>query len=151
MDYSTPGFPVLPYLQEFAQTHVHWVDDTIQPYNPLSPTSPPALNISQHQGLPVSQLFASKSRSMELQLQYQFFQWKFQFSNENWFTLGLTGLISLLSKGHSRVFSNTKVQKYQFFGTQPALQFNSQFIHDYRKNCRFDYNGHCQQNDVSAF
>ena len=51
MDYSPPGFPVLHYLQEFAQTHVHWVDDTIQPYNPLSPSSPPALNISQHQGL----------------------------------------------------------------------------------------------------
>ena len=51
MDCSTPGFPVLHYLPEFAQTHVHWVDDVIQPSHPLSPLSPPALNLSQHQGL----------------------------------------------------------------------------------------------------
>ena len=42
---------VLHYLPEFAQTHVHWVDDVIQPSHPLSPLSPPALNLSQHQGL----------------------------------------------------------------------------------------------------
>ena len=50
MDCSTPGFPVLHYLSEFAQTHVYWVNDAIQPSHPLSPTSP-ALNLSQHQGL----------------------------------------------------------------------------------------------------
>ena len=47
MDCSTPGFLVLHYLLEFAQTHVHWVDDAIQPSHPLSPSSP-ALNPSQH-------------------------------------------------------------------------------------------------------
>ena len=51
MDCSTPGFPVLHHLPEFAQTHVHWVGDTMQPFHSLSPPSPPALNISQHQGL----------------------------------------------------------------------------------------------------
>ena len=51
MDCSTPGFPVLPYLSEFAQTHVHCVGDAIQPSHPLSPPSPPALSLSQHQGL----------------------------------------------------------------------------------------------------
>ena len=51
MDCSTPGFPVIHYLLEFAQTHVHWVGDTIQPSHPLSPPSPPAYNLSQHQGL----------------------------------------------------------------------------------------------------
>ena len=50
MDCSMPGFPVLHYLLELAQTHVHWVGDTIQPSHPLSPPSPPALNLSQHQG-----------------------------------------------------------------------------------------------------
>ena len=50
MDCSMPGFPVLHYLSEFAQTHVHWVCDAIQPSHPLSP-SPPAFNLSQHQGL----------------------------------------------------------------------------------------------------
>ena len=51
MDYSMPGFPVLHYLLEFAQTHGHWLDDTIQPSHPQSSLSPPALNLSQHQGL----------------------------------------------------------------------------------------------------
>ena len=51
IDCSTPGFPVLHCLLEFAQTQVHWVSDAIQPSHPLSPPSPPALNLSQHQGL----------------------------------------------------------------------------------------------------
>ena len=46
-------------------------------------------------------------------------------NNQDWFPLGLTGLISLQSKGLSRVFSNTTVQKHQFFGTQPSLRYNS--------------------------
>ena len=48
IDCSMPGFPVLHYLLEFAQTHVHWVGDSIQPSQPLSPPSPPAFNLSQH-------------------------------------------------------------------------------------------------------
>ena len=51
MDCSTPGFPVLHHLPDLAQTHVHWVDDAIQPSHPLSPPSSPALPLSQHQGL----------------------------------------------------------------------------------------------------
>ena len=51
MDCSTPGFPVLHYLLEFAQTHVHGVNDAIQPSHPVLPLSPPALNLSQHQHL----------------------------------------------------------------------------------------------------
>ena len=50
-DCRTPGFPVLHYLSEFAQTHVHQVDNVIQPSHPLSLPSPPALNLSQHRGL----------------------------------------------------------------------------------------------------
>ena len=42
---GVPGFPVLHYLLEFAQTHVHWVNEAIQPSHPLSPPSPPALNL----------------------------------------------------------------------------------------------------------
>ena len=51
MDYSTPGFPVLHYLLEFSQAHVHWVGDAIQPSHLLLPPCPPGLNLSQHQGL----------------------------------------------------------------------------------------------------
>ena len=50
MKFSTPSFPVLHYLPEFAQTHVHWVGGAIQPSHPLLPPSPLALNLCQHQG-----------------------------------------------------------------------------------------------------
>ena len=51
MDCSMPGLPVHHQLPEFTQTHVHQVGDAIQPSHPLSSPSPPALNLSQHQGL----------------------------------------------------------------------------------------------------
>ena len=51
MDYSMPGFPVLHYLPELAQTHVHWAGGATQPSHPLSPSSPPSFNLCQHQGL----------------------------------------------------------------------------------------------------
>ena len=50
MDYRMPDFPVLRYLPESAQTHLHWVDDAVQPSHPLLPLSPHALSLSQHQG-----------------------------------------------------------------------------------------------------
>ena len=74
MDCSTPGFPLLHHLSEFAQTHVHWVGDAIQPSHPLSSPSPPALNLSQHQGL--FQWVSSShqvAKVLELQLQHQSF------------------------------------------------------------------------------
>jgi len=51
MNSSKPDFSVLHYLLKFAQTHIHWVGDAIQPYHPLLPPSPPALSLSQHQGI----------------------------------------------------------------------------------------------------
>ena len=51
MDCSTPGLPAHHQLPEFTQTHVHLVGDAIQTSHPLSSTSPPAFNLSQHQGL----------------------------------------------------------------------------------------------------
>ena len=79
MDCSMPGFPVLHYLPEFAQTHVHWVSDAIQPSHPLLPPSPPPFNLSQHQGLFqwVSSLH-QVAKVLELQLQHQSFQWIFR-------------------------------------------------------------------------
>ena len=71
MDCSMPGFPVFHCLPEFAQTHVHWVDDTMEPSHPLLPPSPPALSLSQHQGLFQSHQVA---KVLELQLQHQSFQ-----------------------------------------------------------------------------
>ena len=49
MGCSIPGFPVLHYILEFAQTHVHWISNAIQLSHPLSPLSPPTLDLSQHQ------------------------------------------------------------------------------------------------------
>ena len=51
LDWSTPGLPVHHQLPELAQTHVHGVSDAIQPSHPLLSSSPPAFNLSQHQGL----------------------------------------------------------------------------------------------------
>ena len=66
---------------------------------------------------------------------------------QGWFPLGLTRLISLQFKGLSRIFSNTTVQKYQFFGTQPSLWSN--FLTCYWKNHSFDYMNFCPQSNVS--
>ena len=65
MDCSTPGFPVLHYLLEFAQTHVRWVGDALQPSHPLLTPSPPTFNLSEHLSLfPMSQLFESGGQSI---------------------------------------------------------------------------------------
>ena len=65
MDCSTPGLPAHHQLPEFTQTRVHRVGDAIQPSHPLSPPSPPAFNLSKHQGtFPTSQPFASCSQSI---------------------------------------------------------------------------------------
>ena len=76
MDCSTPGLPVHHQLPEFTQTHVHWVGDAIKPSHPLLSPSPPALNLSKHQGL--SQWVNSShevAKLLEFQLQHQSFQW----------------------------------------------------------------------------
>ena len=114
MDCSMPGFPNQHQLLELAQTHVHHIGDAIQPSYYLSSPSPPACNISQQQDLfqwvsssyQVAKAGASASTSV------------LPMNIQGWLPLGLTGLISLLSKGLSRVFSNTTVQKHQFFGAQ---------------------------------
>ena len=124
MDCSTPGFPVLHHRLEFAQTHVHWVGDAIQPSHPLSPPSPPALNPSQHQGLFSWVGSASGGQSIEVSASASVLPKNIQ----GWFPLGLTGLIFLQSKGLSRVFSSTIVWKHQFFSAQLALWSNS-YIH----------------------
>ena len=70
---------------------------------------------------------------------------------QDWFSLGLTGLISLQPKGLSKVFSNTTVQKHQFFGAQPLYGPTLTSIHDLWKNHSFDYMDLCGQSNVSAF
>ena len=122
MNCSTPGFPIIHYLPEFAETHVHWISDAIQLSHPLLPSSPPALSLSQHQGL--FQWIRSSHQGgkvSELPVLVSVLPVNIQ----NWFLLGLTGLISLLSEGLSRIFSSTTVWKYSFFGAQTSLWSNS--------------------------
>ena len=77
MDCSMPGFPVHHQLLELAQTQVHWVSDAIQPSHPLLSPSPPALNLSQHQGL-FKWVSSSHQVAKVLELQHQSFQWIFR-------------------------------------------------------------------------
>ena len=118
MDGSIPGLPVHQQLPEFTQTHFCWVDDAIQSFYPLSFPSPPASNLSQHQGsFQMSQLFTSGSQSIAASTSASVFPMNIRY----WFPLGWTGWISLQSKGLSTIFSNTAVQKHQFFSAQLSL------------------------------
>ena len=111
MDCSMP--PVLHHLLELTQPHVHRVGDAIQPSHPLLSSSPPAFNLSQFQGL---FQWVNSSHEVTKVLSFSF---NISPSNLEW-----TGWISLQSKGLSRVFSNTTVQKHQFFGAQLSSQSN---------------------------
>ena len=119
-----PGFPIHHQLPELAQTHVHQSGDAIQPFHPVSSPSPPALKLYQHQFFSMSQFFASGDQSIGVSVSAPVLPMNIQ----DWFPLGWTGLISLQSKGLSRVFSSTTVQKHKFFSTQLSLWSNS-YIH----------------------
>ena len=107
-DCSTPGFHVHHQLPELAQTHVHQVGDAIQPSHPLLSPSPPIYNLSQHQGFfQMIQFFTTGSQSIRVSALASVLRVNIQDS----FPLGWTNWISLQSKGLSRVFSNTTVQK----------------------------------------
>ena len=120
MDCSTPGFPVLHYLQSLLK---FMSMESVMPSNHLilSPPSPPALNLFQHKvfsnelALHIRQPIIRTSASESV----------FPMNIQGWFPLGLTGFVSLLFKGLSRVFSSTTVWKHQLFGTQPSLWSNS--------------------------
>ena len=114
--------PPCPSPIPVTQTHVYWVSDAIQPSHPLSSPSPPTLNLSQHQGL-----FKLKSALCIRWPKCWSFSFNISPSSEyselisfrmDWFDL-------LAVQGLSRVFSNTIVQKHQFFSAQLSLSSNS--------------------------
>ena len=121
MNCSTPGLPVHHQLPDFTQTHVHRVGDTIQPSHPLSSPFPPAPI------RPSIRVFSNEStlpwggQSTGLSALASFLPK----NTQGWSPLEWTGWISLQSKALSRVFSNTTVQKHQFFGAQLSSQSNS--------------------------
>ena len=122
VDCNTPCFPVLHYLLEFAQTHVHWVSDAIQPSHPLSPSSPPAFDLSQHQGL-----FPNESALHIRWPKYWSFSFSISPSNEysgliflridRFDLLAVQGTLKSLLQHHS--------SKHQFFCAQFSLWSNS--------------------------
>ena len=112
IDCSTWPFPVHHQHPELAQTYVHWVSDAIQPFHLLLSPSPPIFNLSQHQGL---FKWVSSLHQVAKVLRVSDSASVLPMNTQDWSPLGWTGWISLLSRGLSRVFSNTTVQKHQFF------------------------------------
>ena len=146
MGCSPPGFPVLHCLPEFAQIHVHWVDDAIQLSHPLSPSTPPAFSLSQHQG---HFQWVSYSHQMAK-------YWSFSFSISP--SSEYSGLISLRIDWFDLLaVQETLKSLLQHHSWKASILWHSAFfitltsIHDYWKNHRFDYIDLCCQRDVSAF
>ena len=114
MDCSTPGFPVLHYLPEFAQVHVHWVNDAIQPSH--LPFSSCPQSFPESGSFPMSQFFTSGGQSTGVSASASVFPMNIQ----DWFLLGLTDLISLKSKGLSSLL--------QYHSSKPSILWCSAFF-----------------------
>ena len=121
MDCSTPGFPIPHHLPELAQMPVHWVTEAIQPSHPVVPFCSCLQSFPASGSFSVSQIFESEGQSTRASVSASVLPMNIQ----DWFPLGWTGWISLQFKGLSRVFSNTTVQKHQFFGAQFSLYSNA--------------------------
>ena len=147
MDCNMPGFPVHHHFLELAQTHVHWVRDAIQPSHPLSSPSPPAFNLSQHQGL--FQLVSSShqvAKVLEFQLQRQSFQWIFRtdFLSDGLVWSPCSPRDSQESSPATLMFKSINYLALSFFHGATLTS-----KHDYWKNHSFDY---CAvKSNVSAF
>ena len=139
MDCSTPGCPVLHSLSELAQTRVHWISDAIKPSHPLSPPSPPALNLSLYQSFSQYVGFSHQvAKGLELQIQISP-------SNEylglisfriDWSDLpAVQGTLKSLLQRHS---SKASILWCSAF-------FMVQLTHLYWQNCSFQYTDLCQQ------
>ena len=102
--------------------------------NSLIPFSSHPQSLPASGSFPVSQLFAWGGQRIGVSVSASVLP----MNTQDWSPSGWNGWISLQSKGLSRVFSNTTVQKHQFFGAQPSSQFNSQSIHDHWKNHSLD-------------
>ena len=146
MDCSTPGLPVHHHLLKFVQVHVHCTSDAVQPSHRLDtlfsfcPQSFPASGT-----FPMSPLFTSNDQNPGASASTSVLPVNIQ----GWSPLRLTGVISLLSKGLSGVFSSTTVWMQQFFGALPSLALTT--VHDLWEDHSLDYTDLCWQSNVSAF
>ena len=138
MDCSMSGFPVLHHLLELAQTHAYWDSEAIQPSHPLlSPSPLPSIFPSIRESL--GWLFASGGQSIGASASASVLPMYIQ----DWFPLGLTGLVSFLSRGLSRVFFSSTVGKHQpsFWSTSPICTW-------LLENHSFNYMDLCWQSDL---
>ena len=142
IDCSTPGFPVYHQLPQFAQTHVHWVSDAIQPSDPLSSPSPPAFNLSQHQGL-FQEVSSSHQVTKVLEFHLNEYSGLISFRMDWLDLLAVQWTLKSLLQHHS--LKASILQCSAFF----MVQLTS--VPYYWKNHTFDYMDLCWQNDVSAF
>ena len=121
MNCSTPGLPIHHQLLEFTQTHVH---ESVMHLTILSfviPFSSCLQSFPTSGSFPVSQLFTSGGQNIGVSASTSVLPG----NTQDWSPLGWTDWISLQSKGLSRVFSNTTVQKHQFYSAQLSLWSNS--------------------------
>ena len=111
MECSIPGLPVHHQLLELTRIHVHWVGDAIQPSHPVIPFSSRLQSFPASGSFQTIQFFTSGGQSIGVSALASVLP----MNTQDWSPLGWTGAISLQSKGLSRVFSSTTVQKHQFF------------------------------------
>ena len=121
MNHNMPGLPVYHHLLEFTHTHVLQVGGRPAISSSVIPLSSCPQSLPASGSFPMSQLFTWGGQSTGVSALASFLPKK----SQGWSPLKWTGWISLQSKGLSRVFSNTTVQKHQFFGAQPSSQSNS--------------------------
>ena len=148
MDCSMLGFPIHHQLPELAQTHVRQVNDVIQPSHALSSLSPPAFNLSQHQGLfqwvssshQVAKVIGASASTSVLLMNIQ-----------DWFPLGLTVWISLQSKGTQESSPTLQFKSTNYLVLSFLYGPTLTSIRDYWKNHSFDYMALLEQSNVSAF
>ena len=121
MDCSTPGFPVHHHSSTCSNSHPSkwWCHPTIS--SSLIPFSSCLPSFLASGSFPMSQFFILGGQSIEASASASVLS----MNSKDWFPLELTGWISLKSKGLSRVFSNTTLQKYQLFSAQLLLWSNS--------------------------
>ena len=135
------SFTISPNLLKLMPIELMMPFNHLILYHPLLlPSIFPALG-----SFPMSWLFTSSSQSIGDSASV------LPINIHGWFPLALTGLISMLSMGLSRVFSNITAQKHQFFSTQPSYGPTLTSVYAYWKKHSFDYIDLCWQSDVSAF
>ena len=145
MDCNTPGFPVHHQLPELAQTHGHGVSDAIQQFRPVVAFSSCLQSFPASKYFPMIQFFKPDGQSIGASASASILPVNIQ----NWSPLGLTGLISLLSKGLSRVYSSTKFRSINFSVLSLLYGPILTSMYDYWENQSFDYMDLCWQKVLS--